>query len=157
MVSEREWPPRAAAGCWLAAVRRAASAFAPKGLRRASSDPQLTKRLTFEPRKRLHQPAEFRAVRQRGRRLTDAYFSLSVLANHESHARLGLAIATRTFGTAVARNRIKRLARESFRLNQHDLPSVDVTVSARDAARIAPSADLRSSLEKHWKNITQRW
>jgi ribonuclease P protein component len=117
----------------------------------------LTKRLTFEPRKRLHQPAEFRAVRQRGRRLTDAYFSISVLANHESHARLGLAIATRTFGTAVARNRIKRLARESFRLNQHDLPSVDVTVSARDAARMAPPADLRSSLEKHWKSITQRW
>jgi ribonuclease P protein component len=117
----------------------------------------LTKRLTFEPRKRLHQPAEFRAVRQRGRRLTDAYFSISVLVNDESHARLGLAIATRTFGTAVARNRIKRLARESFRLNQHDLPSVDVTVSARDAARIAAPADLRSSLERHWKSITQRW
>jgi ribonuclease P protein component len=117
----------------------------------------LTKRLTFEPSKRLHQPAEFRNVRQRGSRLTDAYFSVSVLANHECHARLGLAIATRTFGTAVARNRIKRLARESFRLNQRDLPPVDVTVSARDAARVATLNDLRISLEKHWKNITQRW
>jgi len=117
----------------------------------------LTKRLTFEPRKRLHQPAEFRAVRQRGRRLTDAYFSLSVLANHEQHARLGLAIATRTFGTAVARNRIKRLTRESFRLNQHELPPVDVTIAARDAARLAEPKDLRVSLEKHWKTIAQRW
>ena len=117
----------------------------------------MSKRLTFEPSKRLHQPAEFRKVRQRGSRLTDAYFSVSVLANNESHARLGLAIATRTFGTAVARNRVKRLARESFRLNQHDLPPVDVTVSARDAARVAPLADLRTSLEKHWKKITQRW
>ncbi len=117
----------------------------------------MTKRLTFEPRKRLHQPAEFRTVRQRGTRLSDAYFSISVLANRESHARLGLAIATRTFGTAVARNRIKRLARESFRLNQHDLPPVDVTVSARDAARVATLKDLRISLEKHWKNITLRW
>ncbi len=117
----------------------------------------MQKWLTFEPRKRLHLPAEFRTVKQRGRRMTDAYFSLSVLANHETHARLGLAIATRTFGTAVARNRIKRLARESFRLVQHELPSVDVTVSARDAARAARPAELRSSLEKHWKSITQRW
>jgi len=114
------------------------------------------KRLTFEPCKRLHQPAEFRTVRQRGKKFADAYFSLSVLANRETCPRLGLAIATRTFGTAVARNRIKRLTRESFRLNQHALPSVDVTVSARDAARLAPSAALRASLSQHWKAIAQR-
>jgi ribonuclease P protein component len=92
----------------------------------------------------------------RGRRLHDDYFSLTVLANHESHPRLGLAIATRTFGTAVARNRIKRIARESFRLNQHSLPPVDVTVAARDAARGARSADLRASLERHWLTIAKR-
>ena len=105
----------------------------------------------------MHQPAEFRAVRQRGKKLSDAYFNLSVVANNESGPRLGLAIATRTFGTAVARNRIKRLARESFRLNQHDLPPVDVMVSTRDAARTAQLKELRTSLEKHWKSITQRW
>jgi ribonuclease P protein component len=92
----------------------------------------------------------------RGRRLHDDYFSLTVLANHESHPRLGLAIATRTFGSAVARNRIKRIARESFRLNQHSLPSVDVTVAARDAARGARATDLRASLERHWLNIARR-
>jgi ribonuclease P protein component len=80
-----------------------------------------------------------------------------VLANHETHPRLGLAIATRTFGSAVARNRIKRIARESFRLNQHLLPAVDVTISARDAARHATPQDLRASLDKHWKSITTRW
>jgi len=104
----------------------------------------------------LHQPEEFRVVRQRGKRFSDAYFSLSVLGNQGGHARLGLAIATRTFGSAVARNRIKRLARESFRLNQRELPPVDITVSARDAARLAPPKDLRASLEKHWKSIIQR-
>jgi ribonuclease P protein component len=105
----------------------------------------------------LHQPAEFRQVRQRGKRFADAYFSLSVLANHETYPRLGLAIATRTFGTAVARNRIKRLTRESFRLNQHALPPVDVTVAARDAARLAGAIALRASLSKHWKSIAREW
>jgi ribonuclease P protein component len=114
------------------------------------------KRLTFEPHKRLHQPAEFRDVKRRGKKFSDALFSLSVLANHETHPRLGLSIATRTFGSAVARNRIKRLTRESFRLNQHSLPPVDVTVSAREAARVATVGDLRASLDKHWKAITQQ-
>jgi ribonuclease P protein component len=114
------------------------------------------KRLTFEPHKRLHQPAEFRDVKRHGKKFTDAFFSLSVQANHETHPRLGLSIATRTFGNAVARNRIKRLTRESFRLNQHSLPPVDVTVSAREAARLAKVSDLRESLDKHWKSITQR-
>jgi len=40
--------------------------------------------------------------------------------------------------------------------NQYSLPPVDVTVSARDAARQANSSDLRASLDKHWKSITQR-
>ena len=80
-----------------------------------------------------------------------------MLVNHETHPRLGLAIATRTFGTAVARNRIKRIARESFRLNQHSLPSVDVTVAARTAASTASPKELRASLDKHWQTIAHRW
>ena len=95
-------------------------------------------------------------MKRRGRKFADAFFSLSVLANKETYPRLGLSIATRTFGTAVSRNRIKRLARESFRLNQHSLPPVDVTVSAREAARAAKMKDLRSSLEQHWKSIKQQ-
>jgi ribonuclease P protein component len=109
--------------------------------------------LQFEPRKRLHQPAEFRVVRQRGKRFADAYFVLSVLANHENHARLGLAIATRTCGNAVHRNLIKRMARESFRLNQHALPAVDIMIAAREGARSAARAELRASLTGLWKKI----
>jgi ribonuclease P protein component len=104
----------------------------------------------------LHQPAEFRVVRQRGRRFSDAYFTVSVLANHESHPRLGLAIATKSCGNAVVRNLIKRLARESFRLSQYDLPAVDVTIAVREAARLASPGALRASLAKHWKSIARQ-
>ncbi len=95
-------------------------------------------------------------MRQRGRRFSDAYFTVSVLANHETHPRLGLAIATKSCGSAVVRNLIKRLARESFRLNQHELPAVDVTIAARDAARLASPSALRASLAKLWKSIARQ-
>ena len=95
-------------------------------------------------------------VRQRGKRFSDAYFSLSVLVNRDGHARLGLAIATRTFGSAVARNRIKRITRESFRLNQHAIPCLDITVAARAAARGAAAGELRASLDRLWHSLARR-
>jgi len=42
-------------------------------------------------------------------------------------------------------------------MNQHKLPSVDVSVSARDGARTATTAELYASLEKHWQAIAKRW
>lgn len=95
-------------------------------------------------------------MKQRGKKFADAFFSVSVLANQQTHPRLGLSIAVRTLGSAVERNRIKRLARESFRLNQFSLPPVDVTVSAREAARRATPSDLRASLDNLWKSIAQK-
>lgn len=158
MVFARAWPPRAAVKCCLGAARRAASDFA-RNARRGKflTTQKLTNRLTLEPRKRLRQPAEFRVVRQRGKRVIDAFWICNVLASQQGIARLGLAISTRTLGSAVARNRVKRIARESFRLNQHRLPPVDVTVSAREAARGADAKDLRLSLEKLWNKIAERW
>jgi ribonuclease P protein component len=87
-------------------------------------------------------------VYRRGQRCTQAFFQAAVCANSLSHARLGLAIAARTVGNAVSRNRIRRVVREAFRLNQHELPAVDIVVSARAAARDAPAPDLRKDLER---------
>jgi ribonuclease P protein component len=101
-------------------------------------------------------PAEFQAVRTKGRRFSDEFFAVSVMHNQHGHPRLGLAIATRIFRTAVARNRIKRLIRESFRMNQYSLPAVDITFSARDAAGKAAAAALRASLGRTWTTIAAR-
>lgn len=80
-------------------------------------------------------------------------FGLVVRPNTESVARLGLAIAAKTIGNAVHRNRIKRLIRESFRHHQHQLPAVDIVVNARAAAREAEAPKLVASLEQHWRRI----
>ena len=65
-------------------------------------------------RKRLTSPAQFDAVFKRGARLSGKLFLVVYAPNQKRHHRLGLAVSRRV-GGAVARNRAKRLLRESFR------------------------------------------
>jgi len=64
-------------------------------------------------------------------------------------------MATRTCGGSVARNRLKRITRESFRLHQSELPAVDLTVAARSKAAQADNASLRDSLARLWQRIAR--
>jgi ribonuclease P protein component len=76
-----------------------------------------------------------------------------VKPNDFQHPRLGLAVAVKTMGSAVARNRLRRRVRDSFRVNQHALPAVDIVVAARAAARTAKPAALHASLANLWTRI----
>lgn len=76
--------------------------------------------------------------------------------NGLGHPRLGLAVGVKSAGNAVNRNRIKRVARESFRRAQHDLPAIDVVVNARAAARAATNAQMVASLAALWARIRER-
>src|ERR1700685_896451 len=92
-------------------------------------------RLTLPARLRLRRKCDFDAVYARRRRIGDGFSAVTVPSNKAGAPRLGLAVAVRTAGGAVARNRIRRVIRESFRLHQAQIPAVDVVVSARAAAR----------------------
>jgi len=76
--------------------------------------------------------------------------------NDAGAPRLGLAVAVKVAGGAVARNRLRRIIRESFRLHQRELPAVDVVVSARPASRTATADALRASLAVLWKKVGER-
>jgi ribonuclease P protein component len=102
--------------------------------------------LTFSARQRLRDKAQFDHVYKSGQRYGQSLFQAVVAVNSLDHPRLGLSIAARTAGNSVSRNRIRRIVRETFRLRQLELPSVDLVVSARNEARSASAAALRSDL-----------
>jgi ribonuclease P protein component len=67
-----------------------------------------------------------------------------------------MAISRRHARTAVERNRIKRLVRETFRQRRAVLPPVDVVVMLRSATAGTPTVDLRMRLERLWTLLQDR-
>jgi ribonuclease P protein component len=113
-------------------------------------------RLTLPARLRLRRKGDFDAAYARGRRLGDGFFAVTVTRNDTGAPRLGLAVAVKVAGGAVARNRLRRIIRESFRLHQRELPAVDLVVSARPPARAAGASALRASLAVLWKKVGEQ-
>lgn len=110
----------------------------------------------FPKHLRLLKAADFKKVFTDPIKSTDRFFTILVIRNEHDYPRLGLAIAKKTIKKAVCRNAVKRIIRESFRLHQHALGSLDLVVLARKEALDATSQNLRKSLEKHWLKAVEK-
>ena len=110
----------------------------------------------FGKRQRLLNGADFKRVFAKAERSSDRYFTVLMRTGESSQARLGLAIAKKQVRRAVDRNRIKRIIRESFRLHQHELDTMDIVVLARRDTAAAASDRLFGSLDAHWKRLIKR-
>jgi len=113
---------------------------------------------TFPRSVRLRTPAQFQATFSQGHRISAALFRLHVRPveilpadGEQASARLGISVSKRVAAHAVERNRIKRIARDSFRRCRAQLPPGDyVLLAQRDAAGAASGA-LRAALESLWQ------
>lgn len=77
--------------------------------------------LTFPKQVRVRSSRDFDLAFSSGRRDSSAAMLVVARENGLGWSRLGLSTGKR-FGESHQRNRAKRLLRESFRLEQHDLP-----------------------------------
>ncbi|HMG36734.1 MAG TPA: ribonuclease P protein component [Blastocatellia bacterium] len=73
----------------------------------------------------------FKRVYEQGRKFTTKYFTAFVLSNPARQTRIGIT-TTRKIGSAVERNRARRLVREAYRRNKALVPSgLDIVVNPR--------------------------
>jgi ribonuclease P protein component len=112
-----------------------------------------SKTLSFSRAFRLTTPAEFARVFNQARRSSDRYFTVLYRENDKDVACLGFAVAKKRIAAAVGRNRVRRIARESFRKYRTELGSIDIIILAQSAAASASNAELFDSLEEHWERL----
>jgi ribonuclease P protein component len=85
-------------------------------------------RHTFSRHERLKRSSDFRRCIKQGGRAVGESIVVYAAPNERGVTRLG-AGSTRRLGTAVERNRAKRLVREAFRLTKAELPTgIDLVV-----------------------------
>jgi ribonuclease P protein component len=92
----------------------------------------------FPKRVRLLRAADFERVFTARNSVSNPAFTLHGVGNDVGYPRIGITVSRRV-GNAVERNRWKRRVRESFRLSQAELPSLDFVLIARAPA--PPSLD----------------
>ena len=85
-----------------------------------STDSHLAPTYGFARHDRLLHRQQFVDLTKQGRKIQNRHFIAYVSKNTLSHSRLGITV-TRKVGHAAARNRIKRIAREYFRLHRQVL------------------------------------
>jgi ribonuclease P protein component len=159
MVSAPAWPPRTVAWCCPAGAPRAvpgSPSEAQPAVPVVTTDPATSAYPeTFPRAHRLLSPAEFARVFKSGRRLGDSCFTVIATPAKGENPRLGLAVSKKVSKSAVQRNRIKRLVRESFRQHSAHLPAMDIVVMARPGAAGCDNHRLATSIDALLERIAR--
>ena len=109
----------------------------------------------FSRKDRIRRGLEFKAVFNHRHATTSGPLRVHTMPASTPYSRLGLAVSRRV-GNAVRRNRIKRIVRERFRLNQGQLPDVDIAIQVfavvSDVSLVQRVDDLFLRMNERFKN-----
>jgi len=120
------------------------------------SDLERNPRHRFSKDCRLLDAASFGRVFEKATRSHDKWFTVLCRKNELDKSRLGLAISKKQCKKATARNRLKRIIRESFRHHQAALEGLDIVVMNKMSAAHERNDTLVESLEKHWQQCRSK-
>jgi len=102
---------------------------------------------------RLKKRFEFRQAQLSGRRIHTPHFLIVVQPNALQNTRLGITV-TKKVGSAVERNRIKRVVREVFRRNRRLFPLAhDLVFIAKRGATNIDYGSLLGELQRAAKKL----
>ena len=90
-------------------------------------------------------------------KISSAQLLLLGIVSDQPSARMGLVISKKNVGSAVARNRVKRLCREVFRHRQAQLPVLDLVVLARPGLSALSNEQIVASLNQLFDGMSEQF
>ncbi len=105
---------------------------------------------------RMSQARDIQRVFQNSVKISNSYVTIRARRRGFKTPRLALAVAKKHVSSAVKRNRIKRVVRESFRRNVGLLTGLDVVVISRPALAGTDKESLRQALDAEWPNLLEK-
>ncbi len=89
---------------------------------------------SFKKEERIQRHSDFKTIYNKGGKSDTEHFLVFINSNGLGRRRLGVSVSKK-IGTAVHRNRVKRLVREYFRLQKEKIPqSSDILFVAKAGA-----------------------
>ena len=113
----------------------------------------MKKEQSFPRQRRLVTKAEFKSIFDKSKKISQRYLVILYKPNQSDYARLGVIVAKRSVNSAVGRNRIKRIVRESFRHSQERLKGMDVVIIARGQCDQLSNQKLREGIDDLWTKL----
>lgn len=113
--------------------------------------------LSFPRSARLLTAADYSCVFKKNQRFSDRYWTILVHQASSQPSKLGLAIAKKRAKRAVDRNKIKRIARESFRHHSGSMDGLQLVVMNRDAAASENAVSLRRAMDSLCRKIISKY
>ena len=110
----------------------------------------------FTKQHRLLDASQYKAVFDKASwKVSNKEWLFLARKNQLDHARLGLVIAKKHVRLSVQRNRLKRLTRESFRLQPDNLAGIDIIVLCRKGADLKTNPETFTDLNNLWRKLAR--
>jgi ribonuclease P protein component len=112
---------------------------------------------SFSKNRRLSKASEFQEVFDRNQ-IKVAHPNLLLLAKPSDcdQSRLGLVVGKKNIPTAVGRNRVKRVVRDTFRQTEFPMPLDIIFLARKDADKLGQN-ELSLLLRQSWGRLLQRF
>lgn len=109
---------------------------------------------SFSPEVRIRCAADYKGVFDGALfKVHQPHFLFLAKCTELPKSRLGIVVAKKKVRRAHERNRIKRIARESFRLHQQQLDVLDIVVMPKIGIEAVPNAELHNQLQFAWQKL----